>query len=78
MPAKKGTEHHYAKLSPKLVAEMREWYADGVISILELAHEFGVSYTTCRQALRGQTWKDAPFPAVRDCPTCCGKGRVAA
>lgn len=78
MPARKGTAHHHAKLSPKKVAEMREWYAEGEIGILELSTGFGVSYTTAREALRGRTWKDAPFPAVHDCPTCHGKGRVAA
>lgn len=76
MAAKTGVEHHNAKLTPAKVAEMRAWYAEGSIGILELATEFGIGYTTAREALRGTTWKGAPHPAVQDCPNCHGKGRV--
>jgi len=76
--AKTGTEHHFAKLTPKLVTEMREQYACGDTSILDIACEFDVSYTTAREALNGTTWKSVPAVIVKTCPSCSGKGRVPA
>lgn len=76
MPARLGTAHHNAKLSPDRVRQMREWYFERTISFTELADEFEVSVNTARSAVTGRTWKNVPFPAVGTCPTCKGHGKV--
>jgi hypothetical protein len=76
MAAKTGVTHHHAKLTPDLVRQMREWYAEGSISFLELACEFDIAESTCREAVQGRTWADVPAVIVKTCHTCHGKGRV--
>lgn len=78
MSARPGSDHHNAKLNPSRVAELREWYSEGGITITELANEFNVSQSTVHSAITGETWKAVPFPAVstKPCPNCHGKGRV--
>lgn len=76
MVAKTGTLHHNAKLTEKTVREMREWYSEGGISILELAGEFDLCQSTARSAIVGETWKHVPPVTTVECGHCHGKGRV--
>ena len=73
---KKGVKHHFAKLNPELVAEMREKYIRTGASFLDMSVEYDVGLNTAYQAIVGQTWKSAPHPAVKECTTCHGAGRV--
>ena len=73
---KKGAAHHFAKLDPDKVWQMRKRYAEGGISILDLANEFDVSFSTGREAITGRTWKSVPYPNSKSCDSCCGTGRV--
>lgn len=75
MAARKGAAHHFAKLDNAKVAQMRAQYLAGGVSYLDLSVEYGIEYNTCREAVTGRTWKEAPFPAVRACGHCQGSGR---
>lgn len=75
MAARTGAAHHFAKLDNDKVSAMRRRYLSGGISYLELSIEYGVEYNTCREAVTGRTWKEAPFPAVGVCDHCQGSGR---
>jgi hypothetical protein len=66
-----GVRHGGTKLTAQDVREMRQRYRRGDVSILALAVEYDVSYSTCRQALTGKTWKQVDRP-VRMCPHCGG------
>jgi hypothetical protein len=76
MSARTGARHHFSKLTPDLVRQMREWYAEGGISFLEISHEFGVTESTARDAIRGITWRHVNHPAIRDCESCNGTGKI--
>ena len=55
----RGVRHGAAKLSPELIAEARRLRdADG-LTFRALGERFGVSHTSIRQALAGETWQAA-------------------
>lgn len=62
MAAKKGVDHHLARLSVGDVIRLRELYAAGGVSFMDLAEliEWRVDETTITAAVRGRTWKHIP------------------
>lgn len=56
MAAKRGEQHHFAKLNRAKVEAARIRYAEGGISMLDLAIEHDVEMATMRAALVGRTW----------------------
>lgn len=65
-----GERHHKAKMTDELVLEIRERYAKGVETQVELADEFGVHPTEIGFIVRGTSWKHVGGPR-----TLAGKGR---
>jgi hypothetical protein len=57
MSARLGERHHYAKMTDKKVEELRDWYAEGGISQVELAYEFGIAVSTAAAIIRRETRK---------------------
>lgn len=55
--ARKGAEHHFAKMTDQKVDEARRLYATGRWSQLDLALEFGVGPGTMGRILRNEGWK---------------------
>lgn len=58
----KGDEHASAKLTCKLVFELRVQCAKGLSSIAEAAKMHGLSFSVMRRAIRGINWKHVPMP----------------
>lgn len=56
-----GTEHHAAKLSPEVAAQIRSRYVpySRIHGSMALAREFGVSQAAVHTCIRGETWKEA-------------------
>lgn len=52
-----GVAQRHAKLTPVIVAEMRDRHRFDREKVSALAREFGVSTTTARRALRGLSWR---------------------
>ncbi|MFI6982367.1 BRO family protein [Embleya sp. NPDC050154] len=64
-PAQLPTPGDRRRLTPEVVAECRRRARDGV-SVYRLAREHGVSDSTMRSAVRGQTYRYVPEPPL--CP----------
>lgn len=58
MPARRGHRHHFAKLTPDIVREIRDVYALGKHSMLELASAAGVDQSTVHDVVHRKTWRD--------------------
>jgi hypothetical protein len=52
-----GTKHGMSKLTENAVASARKEYAEGGISIRNLAKKYGVTFEPMRLALKGKGWK---------------------
>ncbi|MGW1990072.1 hypothetical protein [Embleya sp. NPDC001921] len=63
-PAHLPTPGDRRRLTPEVVAECRRRARDGV-SVYRLAREHGVSDSTMRSAVRGQTYRYVPEPPLR-------------
>lgn len=61
--AKKGVEHHNAKLNPDLVRQIRAWRAEGwtYYRILE-GLDWAYSSSTINAVLTGKTWRHVQGP----------------
>lgn len=57
MSAKKGSEHHGAKITEKDVREIRRRYAAGGVSYKQLGIEFGLPHSNIGYIVKRQTWK---------------------
>lgn len=53
----RGERVHGAKLTAAQVTEMRELFARGGVSKMDLARSYGLSHFAVRAILAGQTWK---------------------
>ena len=56
MPLIIGSKHHSAKLNPQKVRHARRWYADGKMSVSQIARKYGVTWATMKAAIDGKTW----------------------
>lgn len=52
----------YARLTEKAVAAMRRSYRSGLMSLAQLADEYGVAESTVRNAVMGFTWRHVAEP----------------
>ena len=52
----RGERRRTAKLTEGLVRDLRKAYAKGDTTFTALGQEYGVSYVTVRNAVRGETW----------------------
>jgi HNH endonuclease len=62
LDAMKKGRHHYAtqpKLTASDVMAIRRLYATGKVGYKRLAHEYGVDFTTIRDIIKGEAWRDA-------------------
>jgi len=57
MGAPPGERHGRSKMTDKKVRAVRARYDQGGISILALASEYDICYTTCRAIILRHTWK---------------------
>jgi hypothetical protein len=73
-----GERHPLAKMTEAKVRELRQWYAEGNISMLALASMYGICPSTCREIIRRRTWKHVTDLPTKECGHCCGSGRVPA
>jgi hypothetical protein len=53
----KGAEHPHAKLTEKIVKEIKSKHATGKYSQRALGREYGVSHTAIQDILKGKQWK---------------------
>lgn len=51
-----------AKLTAPLVTELRTTYAAGGVTQKQLAVQYGVSWHTVNEIMRGKTWKNVALP----------------
>jgi hypothetical protein len=59
VPALAGEDNPQAKLSWSTVRTIRSRYRPGVVTLKQLAHEYGVDGTTISLIVRGKIWKEA-------------------
>lgn len=71
-----GEQHPLAKMTDATVRQLREWYAEGNISMLSLGSEYGIGESTCRDIIKRNTWKHVPDTPMKVCGHCCGSGRI--
>lgn len=57
IPPGKGSRHHGAKLTEKIVLKIRKEYAKGKISYVSLASKYGISYGIIGMVVRRERWK---------------------
>jgi hypothetical protein len=68
MGAPPGERHGRAKMTEAKVRKLRQRYAAGGISMLALACEYDIAFSTCRAIIHRWTWKhveDAPVSAAK-------------
>lgn len=58
----RGSKHGRAKLTEEIVISMRLEYADGCITLKQLAAQYGVKFQVIWLALKGKTWKHVKRP----------------
>jgi hypothetical protein len=56
----RGPTRPTTKLTPQQVIEIRRRYAEGGISMSQLAEEYGVVATNINLIIQRKTWKDLP------------------
>lgn len=66
MASRKGTDNVWARLNTKAVQEIREKYATGEYTLLQLGTEYEVHYSTVYAALKGFTWVDGYSDELRE------------
>lgn len=71
-----GEDHPQAKMTEAKVREMRQWYAEGNVSMFKLAEFYGIDGSTARYIIRRLTWKHVTDIPTKQCGHCCGSGRV--
>lgn len=54
----KGEDHHKAKLTPRMVSDIRRRYERGTVGYRKLGDLFGVSPMTIKAIVTRKTWKD--------------------
>ena len=62
-----GSSNALAKLNEELVYNCRQRYLTGT-TVKEMSVEFGVSWTTMKEAVSGVGWKHVPFPSPLPTP----------
>lgn len=76
--AARGAESAKAKFTPIEVLSIRERYADGGVTCLEIAVEYGVNETTISGIVRGETYKEVNGPLSNPKQTKRGEGHPGA
>jgi hypothetical protein len=69
-----GERHGMAKMTDRKVRELREWYDEGGISILDIATEFDIAYSTARAIINRESWQHVPDRPKTPCEHCEGRG----
>jgi hypothetical protein len=59
---RRGETHNLHRLTDAIVLEARRAYAEGEVSVADLAAANGVGRATMGQAISGRTWKHLPMP----------------
>lgn len=76
--AARGVESANAKFAPVEVLSIRERYANGGVTCLEIAVEYGVDETTISGLVRGETYKEVNGPLSNPKQTKRGEGHPGA